>query len=168
MSKKMNLDEYLSMSWHFSIQPSEWEGEPGYWAWVSEVPNCSTFGSTQSAALSAVAELLPAYLKAAIESHAAIPTPAVCEPGIDEVGGTIVLRLPKSLHLGLKHAAQTENTSLNQFALYALTKMVYQTTMPDVMRSTTKKRPGKKKTVSKKTLAAVKKSSSGKRKMDKG
>jgi antitoxin HicB len=168
MTKKMNLDEYLSMSWHFSIQPSEWEGEQGFWAWVSELPNCSTFGNTQSEALSTVAKLLPAYLKAAVESNASIPTPVGREPEADEVGGTIVLRLPKSLHLGLKHAARTENTSLNQYALFALTKMVYQTTVPDTMRLTPKKKPAARKVTAKKSTASRNKSTPGKRKTAKG
>ncbi len=162
MSRKTDLDEYLSMSWHFSIQPSEWEGERGYWAWVSELPNCSTFGSTQSEALSAVVQLLPAYLKAAIESNASLPAPERREQEADDVGGTIVLRLPKSLHLGLKHAARTENTSLNQFALYALTKMVYQTTRPDTIRLTAKKKPATRKTTSRKTAVPRTKLSSRK------
>lgn len=158
MSGEMNLDEYLGMSWHFSVQRSEWEGQLGYWAWVSELPNCSTFGGTQSEALSAVVQLLPAYLKAAIESNVFIPTPESREPEADDVGGTIVLRLPKSLHLGLKHAARAENTSLNQFALYALTKMVYQTTRPEKMELTGGKKPG-----TKKTAAARKATAGGKK-----
>jgi antitoxin HicB len=130
MSKKRNLEQYLTMSWHFSVASSKWEGATGYWAWVSELPNCSTFGTTQADALSAVATMLPAYLSAALESNVAIPTPEGRDPDADEAGGTIVLRVPKSLHIGLKHAAQAEKTSLNQFALYALTKMVCQTTAP--------------------------------------
>jgi antitoxin HicB len=127
---KLNLEKYLAMSWHFSVVPSEWENEKGYWACVSELPNCSTFATSQAEALSTVAQLLPAYLEAAIESNADIPIPESRDSGADDVGGTIVLRLPKSLHIGLKNAAQAEKTSLNQFALYALTKMVYQTTSP--------------------------------------
>lgn len=134
MGKKTTLSEYLRMSWHFAVEPSEWEGEQGYWAWVSELPNCSTFGSTQSEALSAVANMLPAYLKAAMKSKVAIPNPESRAADADAVGGTIVLRLPKSLHLGLKQAAQKENTSLNQFALYALTKCMCQTTAPEAIR----------------------------------
>jgi predicted RNase H-like HicB family nuclease len=131
MKKNKNkVSEYLAMSWHFSASASEWEGEKGYWAWVSELPNCSTFASTQSQALSTVAEMLPTYLNAAIESNAIIPVPEGRDPEADDAGGTIVLRVPKSLHIGLKYAAQAENTSLNQFALYALTKAVYQTTAP--------------------------------------
>lgn len=118
------------MPWHFCVEPSEWEGEKGYWAWVSELPNCSTFGRSQAEALSAVARLLPTYIKTAIRSNAVIPTPTNREAEADKVGGKIVLRLPKSLHLGLKQAADKENTSLNQFALYALTKVVCQTTAP--------------------------------------
>jgi antitoxin HicB len=153
MTKKTKLEEFLNMPWHFCVERSEWEGEDGYWAWVSELPNCSTFGATQSEALSAVAEMLPAYLKATLRSNAAIPTPAARAAEADEVGGTIVLRLPKSLHLGLKHAAETEHTSLNQFALYALTKSVYQTTAPQAKRRvrgrTLEKKPARSNTKSK-------------------
>src|SRR5207253_318380 len=69
-------------------------------------------------------------LQAALASNVNVPTPDSRDPEADEAGGTIVLRIPKSLHIGLKHAAQAEKTSLNQFALYALTKMVCQTTTP--------------------------------------
>ena len=130
MKKKVNLGEYLNLAWHYSVTPSEWEGQKGYWAWVSELPNCSTFGATPAEALSAVAQLLPIYLKASLESNATVPVPESRDSGVDEAGGTIILRLPKSLHMGLKNAAKAEKTSLNQFALYALTKMVCQTTRP--------------------------------------
>jgi predicted RNase H-like HicB family nuclease len=143
---KSNLDKYLDMSWHFSATPSEWEGQKGYWAWVSELPDCSTFAPTQSEALSIVAELLPVYLTAALESHADIPVPEGRDPDADSAGGTIVLRIPKSLHIGLKHAAAAEKTSLNQFALYALTKVVYQTTAPSKAKSAS--RPAAKRTSS--------------------
>src|SRR5271170_5068891 len=130
MNKKHTLQDYLNMPWHFSVEPSDWEGEKGYWAWVSELPNCSIFAPTLWEALTAVAQSLPAYLKVAIASSASIPVPTGRDSEAELAGGTIVLRLPKSLHLGLKHAAETEQTSLNQFALFALTKMVYQTTGP--------------------------------------
>ncbi|HEY9870924.1 MAG TPA: type II toxin-antitoxin system HicB family antitoxin [Candidatus Obscuribacterales bacterium] len=155
MKRTKSLDEYLNMTWHFSVHPSEWEGEKGYCAWVSELPNCSSFGRTQSEALAAVAQLLPAYLKAALESKADIEAPEGREPEAEDVGGTIVLRLPKSLHLGLKHAARTESTSLNQFALFALTKMVYQTTRPAALRSTAKRKTGVGKAAAKKTASSV-------------
>lgn len=130
MKTQSELDQYLNLAWHYSVAPSDWEGQNGYWAWVSELPNCSTFAPTPAEALSAVAQLLPAYLKAALESRATVPLPESRDIDANEAGGTIVLRVPKSLHLGLKNAAKAEKTSLNQFALYALTKMVCQTTMP--------------------------------------
>lgn len=152
MNQKSRLREYLAMSWHFAIEASEWEGENGYWAWVSELPNCSTFGYTQSEALSSVAEMLPAYLEAAIQSNAPIPEPESREPAMDEMGGTIVLRIPKSLHYGLKQAANSENTSLNQFALYALTKAVCQTTKP--AKAATARRPSTKKAAANKSTGS--------------
>ncbi len=111
-----------------------------------------------------MAQLLPAHLKAAIESNASIPMPESREPEAEDVGGTIVLRVPKSLHLGLKHAAQTEKTSLNQFALFALTKMVYQTTRPDTLRSSAKRKAAPRKSTSKKVEAAPKKPSAREKK----
>jgi antitoxin HicB len=146
MTKRLGLKDYLEMPWHFAVEPSNWEGEKGYWAWVCELPNCSTFGRSPSDALTAVAQSLPVYLEAAIDSKSSIPIPLGHEPEIEEVGGTIVLRLPKSLHIGLKKAAETENTSLNQFALYALTKMVYQTTGPSIGLSHEIKSQGRTKT----------------------
>jgi antitoxin HicB len=124
MSENSLLEDYLALPWHYSVAPSVWEGEAGYWACVCELPDCSTFAPTQEEALLAVAQSLPAYLAAALESKAEIPTPEKLGSAVDDLGGTIVLRLPKSLHLGLKNAALKENTSVNQFALYALTKAV--------------------------------------------
>lgn len=131
MSKQTKLSEYIEMPWHYSVAASEWEGQKGYYAWVSEMPNCSTFASTPSEALSVVAALLPSYLKVALESKTLIPRPESRDTETEDFGGTIVLRVPKSLHMGLKNAAKAEKTSLNQFALYALTRMVYQTSLPE-------------------------------------
>ncbi len=129
-TKKTRVQEYLNLPWHYSVEASDWEGEKGYWAWVSELPDCSTFDKSRVKALEAVANLLPEYLLAALESNANIPIPESGSVDAADLGGTIVLRIPKSLHLGIKQAAKAENTSLNQFALFALTKMVYQTNLP--------------------------------------
>lgn len=129
-AKKARVQEYLNLPWHYSVEASNWEGEKGYWAWVSELPDCSTFDKSRVKALEAVANLLPEYLLAALESNANIPIPESGSVDAADLGGTIVLRIPKSLHLGIKQAAKAENTSLNQFALFALTKMVYQTNLP--------------------------------------
>jgi len=137
MHKQEKLNEYLEMPWHYSVAPSQWEGQNGYCAWVSELPDCSTFALTPAEALSMVAQLLPEYLKIALESQAVIPAPESRDAQSEDFGGTIVLRVPKSLHMGLKNAAKAEQTSLNQFALYALTRMVYQTNLPAVSSTKT-------------------------------
>ena len=41
---------------------------------------------------------------------------------LDEYSGTLVLRIPRSLHKQLKEAAQMEGVSLNQYMLYKLAK----------------------------------------------
>lgn len=135
--KKAKLKEYIDLPWHYSVAASEWEGEKGYWAWVSELPDCSTFGKSRLKALETVANLLPDYLAAALESNSPIPKPESRSLDASDAGGTIVLRIPKSLHLGIKQAAKAENTSLNQFALFALTKMVYQTNLPNQLKKLT-------------------------------
>lgn len=128
--KKTKLKEYLNLPWHYSVEASEWEGENVFWVWVFELPDCSTFDKSRVKALETVANLLPEYLEVALDSNSVIPIPEARSTESGDVGGTIVLRIPKSLHLGIKQAAKAENTSLNQFALFALTKAVYQTNFP--------------------------------------
>jgi predicted RNase H-like HicB family nuclease len=76
MNKKLILQEYLNMPWHFAVKESDWEGEKGHWAWVSELPDCSTFGHTQAEALATVEDCLPIYLKAALDSKVVIDEPS--------------------------------------------------------------------------------------------
>lgn len=70
MNEKPDIDDLLERTWQYSVAPSEWEGQKGYYAWVTDMPARSAFASTQAEALSAVAHLLPTYLQAAAESNA--------------------------------------------------------------------------------------------------
>src|SRR6202021_2343126 len=113
--KQIEIDRYMDLPWHYCTQASEWEGEKGYWVSVAELPDCSTFAVKLEEGLAAIPDLLREYLKVAISADAPIPTPE--SPDQPALVDKILLRVPLSLHLGVKNAAKRERTSINQFAV---------------------------------------------------
>jgi hypothetical protein len=78
--------------------------------------------------IAAIPDLLREYLKVAISSNAAIPIPEqAVEPSRTD---KILVRIPASLHIGVKNAAKRERTSVNQFAVKALTEAVTRIARP--------------------------------------
>jgi predicted HicB family RNase H-like nuclease len=129
MKSTLSLNDYLKMPWHYCTEPTEWEGESGFWVSVAELPSCSTFARSLEEGLSTIAKLLKEYLQVAIDSQAEVSLPK--PNSFDEnIGGKLLLRIPKSLHIGIKNAAKQENVSINKFAVYALTQAVTQSTKP--------------------------------------
>ncbi len=140
MSKKnIEVDYYLNLPWHYSTEASNWEGEKGYWVAVAEIPECSTFAPTLEEGLQIIPNLLREYLKVAIVSGAQIPMPNDrSELDNEKPVDKILLRIPFSLHLGVKNAAKKEKTSINQFALKALTEAVTKVSRPNSAAPTMK------------------------------
>jgi predicted RNase H-like HicB family nuclease len=125
---QVNIEPYMSLPWHYCTEASEWEGEKGYWVSVAELPDCSTFAVRLEDGLAAIPNLLREYLKVAISNEAVIPIPEnATEPTLVD---KILLRVPMSLHMGVKTAAKQERTSINQFAVKALTEAVTRTVKP--------------------------------------
>ena len=58
------------------------------------------------------------WLEIKLEHNLNIPVPLVS----DNYSGKFVVRIPKSLHYKLSIEAQEEGVSLNQYALYKLSK----------------------------------------------
>ena len=130
--KQIEIDRYMDLPWHYCTQASEWEGEKGYWVSVAELPDCSTFAVKLEEGLAAIPNLLREYLKVAISANAPIPTPEnPVEPALVD---KILLRVPMSLHMGVKNAAKQERTSINQFAVKALTEAVTKLVKPSAKR----------------------------------
>lgn len=87
--------------------------------WVSEAPEllgCSAHGDTAEEALRELEVAIELYLQIRKESGFSIPKPLVKQ----EMGGRLLLRLPKILQKHLKEDAAEEGISVNQYALYLL------------------------------------------------
>jgi len=127
-NKKNTVEQYLQLPWHYCTEASEWEGEKGYWVSVAELPDCSTFTNRLEDGLVLMPRLLKEYLAVALKSSAKIPLPDQAQESI--LAGKLLLRLPASLHLGIKNAAKREGTSINQFAMKALAEAVIRVAKP--------------------------------------
>jgi predicted RNase H-like HicB family nuclease len=125
---ELAIEEYLNMPWHYCTEASIWEGQKGYWISVAELPDCSTFSTTIEEGLSIMPLLLREYIKAALIAKSILPLPKAAKD--NNLSGKLLLRLPPSLHLGIKNAAKLENLSINQFALKALTEAVTKNAHP--------------------------------------
>lgn len=92
---------------HFSQE------DEGFVALARDLPGCSAFGRTPSAALSELYKAIEAWKKAAQAAGNPIPEPSL--PGVEPLpSGKILLRVPRSLHAALIDCARKEGVSLNQ------------------------------------------------------
>jgi len=126
--RQITINDYMNLPWHYSTEASTWEGEKGYWISVAELPDCSTFASKIEEGLAIMPRLLREYLKTSLASQANIPMPERAEDL--SLAGNLSLRIPVSLHMGVKNAAKLQKTSINQFAVKALTEAVTRTVKP--------------------------------------
>ncbi len=132
MSKrKMTIDDLISLPWHYSTEASVWEGQKGYWISVAELPDCATFATNLGEGMATIPSLLREYLKVALVSRAEISAPETSDDLT--LAGNLSLRIPVSLHMGVKNAARLQKTSINQFAIKALTEAVTRTSKPSLL-----------------------------------
>lgn len=79
---------------------------------------CQSTGDTLEELYENLNDAMEGYLETKIEHGLEIPVPVQSE----DYSGKFVVRLPKSLHQRLSIEAEKEGISLNQYALYKLTK----------------------------------------------
>jgi antitoxin HicB len=95
------------------------EEDEGYIATVPDLPGCSAFGETSVEAVNEAGAAISTWIVAARAAGNAIPQPS--RPAALP-SGRVLLRLPKSLHASLIAGAAQEGTSLNQYAVYLLSR----------------------------------------------
>ena len=83
-----------------------------------EFDGCMSHGDTYVEAFENIREAMKGWIEAKLENGFTVPDPA------DETlySGKFVLRIPKTLHARLAQEAEKEGVSLNQYALYRLSK----------------------------------------------
>jgi predicted RNase H-like HicB family nuclease len=103
-----NLDFYLSLNYPVTVHV---DPEGGFVAEIEDLPGCMTQGETLDELFAAIQDARRAWIEAAYETGQDIPLPR----DIDGYKGKILLRIPRSLHRDLAHAAKREGVSLNQY-----------------------------------------------------
>jgi predicted RNase H-like HicB family nuclease len=114
----MTVNEYLDRPYHIVIQHITDESGAYYLAVVKEFDGCMSHGDTYGEAFENIQEAMKGWIETKLENGFTVPDPA------DETlySGKFVLRIPKTLHAHLALEAEKEGVSLNQYALYRLSK----------------------------------------------
>lgn len=114
----MDVKEYLNLPYNYIIQPIEDESGFYYYARVLELDGCQSDGDTFDEAYENLREAMRGYIETKLANGYDIPKPQ----SVDDYSGKFVVRIPKSLHQSLAIEAEKEGVSLNQYALYKLSK----------------------------------------------
>ena len=114
----MTVKEYMKLPYNFIIQKVNDESGEYYYARVMELDGCQSDGETFDEAYQNILEAMEGYIETKLENGFDVPLPG----SEDRYSGKFVVRVPKSLHRSLAAAAEREGVSLNQYALYKLSK----------------------------------------------
>ena len=115
---KKDIKHYMSLPYNYIIQPITDESGSYYYGRVLELDGCHSTAETFNEAYKNLLEAMEGWLEVKLEFKDPIP-----EPVVDEgYSGKFVVRLPKSLHRKLAIEAEKEGISLNQYAMYKLSK----------------------------------------------
>ncbi|MBR2744767.1 MAG: type II toxin-antitoxin system HicB family antitoxin [Clostridia bacterium] len=113
-----NVDYYMNLPYNYIIQPIKDESGDYFYAKVLELDGCQSTGNSFEEAYKSLKEAMKEWIEIKIEHNISIPMPIVSE----NYSGKFVVRIPKSLHYQLSIEAQEEGVSLNQYALYKLSR----------------------------------------------
>ena len=113
-----DVKEYMKLPYNFIIQPITDESGEYFYARVLELDGCQSTGDTFEEAYENIREAMEGWIETKIENGFDVPLPV----GYDDFSGKFVVRIPKSLHYKLAVEAEEEGVSLNQYALYKLSK----------------------------------------------
>lgn len=113
-----SVKEYMDLPYNFIIQPVKDESGPYFYARVLELDGCQSTGETFEEAYENLKEAMEGWIETKLENGFDVPLPV----GYDDFSGKFIVRIPKSLHYKLSVEAEQEGVSLNQYALYKLSK----------------------------------------------
>lgn len=114
----MEVKDYLKLPYNYIISPITDESGTYYYARVLELDGCQSTGETFDEAYEGLMEAMEGYIETKLANGYEIPKPQ----SVEDYSGRFNLRIPKSLHQSLAIEAQREGVSLNQYALYKLSK----------------------------------------------
>lgn len=112
------LEYYLELPYNFIVQPIKDESGMYYYARVLELDGCQSTGETFEEAFENVKKAMKEWIEVRFESGFEVPVPVMN----NDFSGKFMIRIPKSLHHRLVIEAEQEGVSLNQYALYKLSR----------------------------------------------
>lgn len=113
-----NIEYYKALPYQFIIQLMNDESGRYYYGRVLELDGCQSTGDTFDETYRGLQEALEGYIETKLENGFEVPEPIQ----VEDFSGKFNLRIPKSLHFKLAMEAKKEGVSLNQYALYKLSK----------------------------------------------
>lgn len=113
-----NINYYMALPYNYMIQQVNDESGSYYYGNVLELDGCHSTGDTFEDAYDSLREAMEGYLEVKLAYNDKIPEPIM----EDAFSGKFVVRIPKSLHKKLSIEAAKEGVSLNQYAVYKLSK----------------------------------------------
>lgn len=117
INENRGLKYYMSLPYTFISKEINDESGHYFAGGVEEFYDVRTVGNTMEELYNNIYEALELSIEDRLADGEEIP-----EPIDDSYSGRILARIPKSLHKHLSEMARQENTSLNQYILYKLSK----------------------------------------------
>lgn len=113
----MKLEDYLKLPYTYVIKKVKDETGEYYAGYIEEIYEAKTVGDTIDELYENLRECLILGVEERLKDGEEVPVPADAD-----YSGNFMLRIPKSLHKYLAESAKNEGVSLNQYALYKLSK----------------------------------------------
>ena len=114
----MQVKDYIKLPYTRIIQEINDESGHYFYGRIMELDGCQSTGDTLDELYNNLNEALEGYIETKLENNLEIPRPANQE----DYSGKFMVRIPKSLHMRLELEAEREGVSLDQYALYKLTR----------------------------------------------
>lgn len=111
---------YMGLPYTYLIQHVTDESGIYFFGQILELDGCQSHGDSPEETYQNLQEAMEGWLEVKLEHGDSVPEPAA--NGQENFSGKFVLRIPKSLHKRLAVEAQKEGVSLNQYALYKLSR----------------------------------------------
>ncbi len=117
-NKKYTVKDYMNMPYNYLVQQVNDESGKYFYGKILELDGCQSTGDTAEEVYRNLNEAMEGYIETKLENDIDIPLPVQTE----DFSGKFVVRLPRTLHQRLAIEAEKEGVSLNQYALYKLTR----------------------------------------------
>lgn len=116
------LDYYLSLDYSMEIKKIEDNGNTKIEISIPDLGrySCRAVGDSLEEALDYLKSIKRTIIEHCLKKGIQIPLPSKCD--FEEYSGKMLLRIPKELHQKIAEQAKANNTSINQYLVYLLTK----------------------------------------------